>query len=115
MVCSANIDFYSGRFLKLPRAISNLMLAGELGFEPRFSESESDVLPLNYSPTFWQPFHIDKVSVLQSRAVGFYKLDRVLFPFGVASTRKLLAIDVLGIAHHHLQRHTQLSGDFLML
>ena len=25
-------------------------LAGELGFEPRFSESESDVLPLNYSP-----------------------------------------------------------------
>src|SRR5215475_10782091 len=101
MVCSANIDFYSGRFLKLPRAISNLMLAGELGFEPRFSESESDVLPLNYSPTFWQPFHIDKVSVLQSRAVGFYKLDRVLFPFGVASTRKLLAIDVLGIAHHH--------------
>src|SRR5262249_6615972 len=26
-------------------------LAGELGFEPRFSESESDVLPLNYSPT----------------------------------------------------------------
>ena len=28
-----------------------LNLAGELGFEPRFSESESDVLPLNYSPT----------------------------------------------------------------
>src|SRR4029079_16364850 len=27
-----------------------LRLAGELGFEPRFSESESDVLPLNYSP-----------------------------------------------------------------
>src|SRR6478735_8812446 len=26
-------------------------MAGELGFEPRFSESESDVLPLNYSPT----------------------------------------------------------------
>ena len=25
-------------------------LAGELGFEPKFSESESDVLPLNYSP-----------------------------------------------------------------
>ena len=25
-------------------------LAGGLGFEPRFSESESDVLPLNYSP-----------------------------------------------------------------
>jgi hypothetical protein len=28
-------------------------LAGELGFEPRFSESESDVLPLNYSPKSW--------------------------------------------------------------
>ena len=28
-------------------------MAGELGFEPRFSESESDVLPLNYSPTDW--------------------------------------------------------------
>jgi hypothetical protein len=25
-------------------------LAGGLGFEPRFSESESDVLPLNYPP-----------------------------------------------------------------
>ncbi len=28
------------------------LMAGELGFEPRFSESESDVLPLNYSPNF---------------------------------------------------------------
>src|SRR5581483_10108228 len=27
-----------------------MAVAGELGFEPRFSESESDVLPLNYSP-----------------------------------------------------------------
>ena len=27
-----------------------MAMAGELGFEPRFSESESDVLPLNYSP-----------------------------------------------------------------
>src|SRR6185437_16991341 len=38
-----------------PRCISCVKstnsLAGELGFEPRFSESESDVLPLNYSPT----------------------------------------------------------------
>jgi hypothetical protein len=25
-------------------------MAGGLGFEPRFSESESDVLPLNYPP-----------------------------------------------------------------
>jgi hypothetical protein len=52
MICNANIVFCSGRFLKLPRAVSNLILAGELGFEPRFSESESDVLPLNYSPSF---------------------------------------------------------------
>src|SRR5690348_6701746 len=27
-----------------------LLLAGELGFEPRLTESESAVLPLNYSP-----------------------------------------------------------------
>ena len=27
-------------------------MAGELGFEPKFSKSESDVLPLNYSPSF---------------------------------------------------------------
>ena len=27
-----------------------MRLAGGLGFEPRFSESESDVLPLNYPP-----------------------------------------------------------------
>jgi hypothetical protein len=28
-----------------------LSLAGELGFEPRLTESESAVLPLNYSPS----------------------------------------------------------------
>src|SRR5262249_11424066 len=28
----------------------HLRLAGELGFEPRLTESESAVLPLNYSP-----------------------------------------------------------------
>jgi hypothetical protein len=27
-------------------------MAGELGFEPRLTESESAVLPLNYSPIF---------------------------------------------------------------
>ena len=31
------------------KALQN-QLAGGLGFEPRFSESESDVLPLNYPP-----------------------------------------------------------------
>jgi hypothetical protein len=32
------------------RTSANDGMAGEPGFEPRFSESESDVLPLNYSP-----------------------------------------------------------------
>ena len=44
-----------GRFASRPNSefiylVRGLTLAGELGFEPRFSESESDVLPLNYSP-----------------------------------------------------------------
>jgi hypothetical protein len=30
---------------------TNIILAGEPGFEPRLTESESAVLPLNYSPT----------------------------------------------------------------
>src|SRR5215475_13316956 len=38
-------------FAVLLFAFPRFDLAGELGFEPRFSESESDVLPLNYSPT----------------------------------------------------------------
>jgi hypothetical protein len=76
---------------------------------------ENAIIPLNYSPPFRQPFPIDNVSVLQSRAVRFYKLDRVLFPLCVASTRKLRAIDMLRITHHHLERHAQLSGDLLML
>lgn len=33
-------------------AISPIILAGEPGFEPRLTESESVVLPLNYSPLF---------------------------------------------------------------
>ncbi len=31
-------------------ALAGLIVAGELGFEPRLTESESAVLPLNYSP-----------------------------------------------------------------
>jgi hypothetical protein len=40
-------------------------LAGELGFEPRLTESESAVLPLNYSPMgaqiadIWHVFNMD--------------------------------------------------------
>src|ERR1039458_4037188 len=37
--------------LKQRNKKSWLKLAGGPGFEPRFSESESDVLPLNYPPT----------------------------------------------------------------
>jgi hypothetical protein len=37
-------DFVNYRFFSM------LKVAGGLGFEPRFSESESDVLPLNYPP-----------------------------------------------------------------
>ena len=74
-------------------------MAGELGFEPRFSESESDVLPLNYSPKFPTSFHIDSISVLQSREAKFYKLGCVLFSFRVGSTRESLAVDMLGVAH----------------
>src|ERR1700730_11780171 len=33
-------------------------LAGELGFEPRLTESESAVLPLNYSPNFYDGAHV---------------------------------------------------------
>ena len=33
-----------------PRTSANTGVAGELGFEPRLTESESAVLPLNYPP-----------------------------------------------------------------
>ena len=36
---------------KIQRTRNEIKLAGELGFEPRLTESESAVLPLNYSPT----------------------------------------------------------------
>ncbi len=42
--------FLSIFFHKLLKLLAFMKMAGELGFEPRFSESESDVLPLNYSP-----------------------------------------------------------------
>ena len=35
-------------------------LAGELGFEPRLTESESAVLPLNYSPIPSRDQHISR-------------------------------------------------------
>jgi hypothetical protein len=45
---------------------SGLTLAGELGFEPRLTESESAVLPLNYSPPRSQ-IAVD---------VGFFNMDK---------------------------------------
>ena len=39
-----------GGFFKLTYNFSELFLAGELGFEPRQTESESVVLPLHHSP-----------------------------------------------------------------
>jgi hypothetical protein len=35
-------------------------VAGELGFEPRLTESESAVLPLNYSPILSRNQHISR-------------------------------------------------------
>ena len=35
-------------------------MAGELGFEPRLTESESAVLPLNYSPIPSRDQHISR-------------------------------------------------------
>lgn len=51
------VGYEQGYFLRYePRAkslfyIAEKVLAGEPGFEPRLTESESVVLPLNYSPT----------------------------------------------------------------
>src|SRR5262249_3960345 len=42
-------------------------VAGELGFEPRFSESESDVLPLNYSPSMWRKWLLRKEKSTERR------------------------------------------------
>jgi hypothetical protein len=40
-----------GEVLMMSRNVADKSMAGELGFEPRLTESESAVLPLNYSPT----------------------------------------------------------------
>ena len=46
------------------------MVAGELGFEPRQTESESVVLPLHHSPMNWSVFNTLRSSVRQSLAIG---------------------------------------------
>ncbi len=45
-------------------------LAGELGFEPRQTESESVVLPLHHSPMNCSVFNTLRNSVRQSLAIG---------------------------------------------
>ena len=40
----------------LSKCVSLARVAGELGFEPRLTESESAVLPLNYSPIPSRPY-----------------------------------------------------------
>jgi hypothetical protein len=42
-----------GFYLKYRCIINALLVAGELGFEPRQTESESVVLPLHHSPPKW--------------------------------------------------------------
>src|SRR5215510_5660139 len=46
-------------------------LAGGLGFEPRFSESESDVLPLNYPPPGTPCYHFCSILQIDARRRGF--------------------------------------------
>ena len=43
-------------FAALERVIEQRREAGELGFEPRLTESESVVLPLHHSPEFQRSF-----------------------------------------------------------
>src|SRR6202008_1187394 len=53
------------------RTNANGDVAGELGFEPRLTESESAVLPLNYSPPIRSRSQWLARSVLQIQVVGF--------------------------------------------
>jgi hypothetical protein len=46
-------------------------MAGELGFEPRLTESESAVLPLNYSPTILMLHQCLVAAVFQIIGHGF--------------------------------------------
>jgi hypothetical protein len=49
-------------------------MAGELGFEPRLTESESAVLPLNYSPPNCVHYQQLELAVLQIRQRSFANL-----------------------------------------
>ena len=51
-IYEANISLAVRRIsLKKPRSMNEVFMAGEYGFEPQQTESESVVLPLHYSPT----------------------------------------------------------------
>jgi hypothetical protein len=60
--------------MKFGNAPRDLHLAGELGFEPRLTESESAVLPLNYSPTIRLIYQELASSVFQIMRPGFPNL-----------------------------------------
>ena len=51
-------------------------LAGELGFEPRLTESESAVLPLNYSPIFSKPCSVEAAGSELMLKEGLIRLTR---------------------------------------
>jgi hypothetical protein len=55
-------------------------VAGELGFEPRQTESESVVLPLHHSPIIAQRHQQVRRSIGQLLAIGFME-SRDLAPF----------------------------------
>jgi hypothetical protein len=61
-------------------------VAGELGFEPRLTESESAVLPLNYSPI--SPFNQIVIQVMASRLAVAARFDDTLSAF---SSRAIFA------------------------
>ena len=58
-----------GAFVYFSSNFRLLSLAGELGFEPRLTESESAVLPLNYSPVACSQNHAFGPAVFQTKVV----------------------------------------------
>ena len=98
----------------VPRRIQ-ARLAGGLGFEPRLTESESAVLPLNYPPPIQVWRHALRLLILQSQARLFYNLSPFRFPLVPAAPGRGLLIHVPRIPHDHLERHAQFGGNLLVL
>src|SRR5437870_5362640 len=64
-------------------------MAGGLGFEPRFSESESDVLPLNYPPPKGLIFLQDFLEFWKSSG-KFWKSDPTARPYRASGVHGLV-------------------------